>query len=84
MMDDGGQGFQADISLSYIGMPYGYYVLPILFGDRLVGRIEMVYDRKRTQLNVSHIWYEPGVRVTKKLESGIESALKCFEVFCRS
>lgn len=63
---------------------YGYYVLPILFGDRLVGRIEMVYDRKRTQLNVSHIWYEPGVRVTKKLESGIESALKRFEVFCRS
>lgn len=60
---------------------YGYYVLPILFGERLVGRIEMSYDRKNRQLNVSNIWYEPGVRVTKKLESGIKSALKRFEAF---
>lgn len=60
---------------------YGYYVLPILFGERLVGRIEMAYDRKNRQLNVSNIWYEPGVRVTKKLESGIKSALKRFETF---
>lgn len=60
---------------------YGYYVLPILFGERLVGRIEMAYDRKNRQLNVSNIWYEPGVRVTKKLESGIKSALKRFEAF---
>lgn len=60
---------------------YGYYVLPILYGEGLVGRIEMAYDRKNRQLNVSHIWYEPGVRVTKKLESGIKSALKRFEAF---
>lgn len=60
---------------------YGYYVLPILYGEGLVGRIEMAYDRKNRQLNVSHIWYEPGVRVTKKLENGIKSALKRFEAF---
>lgn len=60
---------------------YGYYVLPILYGEGLVGRIEMAYDRKNRQLNVSHIWYEPGVRVTKKLESAIKSALKRFEAF---
>ncbi len=60
---------------------YGYYVLPILYGEGLVGRIEMAYDRKNRQLNVSHIWYEPGVRVNKKLESGIKSALKRFEAF---
>ena len=60
---------------------YGYYVLPILYGEGLVGRIEMAYDRKERKLNVSHIWYEPGVRVTKKMESGIKSALKRFEAF---
>lgn len=63
---------------------YGYYVLPILFGERLVGRIEMVYDRKNRQLDVLHIWYEPGMRVTKKLEGGVQSALKRYQAFCGS
>lgn len=63
---------------------YGYYVLPILYGEQLVGRIEMAYDRKNRKLDVSQIWYEPGVKVTKKLENGINSALKRFETFCGS
>ncbi|HEU5243578.1 MAG TPA: crosslink repair DNA glycosylase YcaQ family protein [Gaiellaceae bacterium] len=40
---------------------YGYYVLPILYGDRLVGRIEPVFDRKERRLNVKGVWWEPGV-----------------------
>jgi uncharacterized protein YcaQ len=39
---------------------YGYYVLPILHGDRLVGRIEPVFDRKERKLNVKGVWWEPG------------------------
>jgi hypothetical protein len=39
---------------------YGYYVLPILHGDRLVGRIEPVFDRKERRLNVKGVWWEPG------------------------
>jgi uncharacterized protein YcaQ len=38
---------------------YGYYVLPILHGDRLVGRIEPVFDRQRRRLEVKGIWWEP-------------------------
>src|SRR5207249_914594 len=41
---------------------YGYYVLPILRGDRVVGRIEPVHDRKAGELRVKGIWWEPGVR----------------------
>jgi uncharacterized protein len=41
---------------------YGYYVLPILHGDRLVGRIEPVFDRKERKLNVKGVWWEPGVK----------------------
>src|SRR5881227_4061824 len=37
---------------------YGYYVLPILRGDRLVGRIEPVWDRKARELKVTGIWWE--------------------------
>jgi uncharacterized protein YcaQ len=39
---------------------YGYYVLPILSGDRLVGRIEPVFDRKTKQLEVRGLWWEKG------------------------
>ena len=41
---------------------YGYYVLPILRGDRIVGRIEPVHDRRRAALHVRGVWWEDGVR----------------------
>jgi uncharacterized protein YcaQ len=41
---------------------YGYYVLPILRGDRVVGRIEPVLDRRARILRVGGVWWEPGVR----------------------
>ncbi len=49
----------------YVPQPkreYGYYVLPILRGDKLVGRIEPVFDRKENVLRVKGLWWEPGVR----------------------
>ncbi|HEX7255767.1 MAG TPA: crosslink repair DNA glycosylase YcaQ family protein [Gaiellaceae bacterium] len=39
---------------------YGYYVLPILHGDDLVGRIEPVFERKTGVLRVNRVWWEPG------------------------
>jgi uncharacterized protein YcaQ len=41
---------------------YGYYVLPILRGERVVGRIEPVHVRKTGELRVSGVWWEDGVR----------------------
>jgi uncharacterized protein len=38
---------------------WGYYVLPILFGDRFVGRIEPRRDRKAKTLAIIGIWFEP-------------------------
>ncbi|MFL5440021.1 MAG: DNA glycosylase AlkZ-like family protein, partial [Myxococcales bacterium] len=39
---------------------WGYYVLPILFGDRLVGRIEPRIDRITRSLRVLGLWWEDG------------------------
>ncbi len=39
---------------------YGYYVLPILRGDRLIGRIEPVYDRKAEAMHIKGVFAEPG------------------------
>jgi uncharacterized protein YcaQ len=41
---------------------YGYYVLPILRGDRLIGRIDPVLDRKRGVLKVNSVHWEAGVK----------------------
>ena len=43
---------------------YGYYVLPILRGDRLIGRIDPVLDRKTGVLRVNSVHWEPGVKPT--------------------
>jgi uncharacterized protein YcaQ len=39
---------------------WGYYVLPILYGDRLVGRIEPRLDRREGALRIIGLWWEPG------------------------
>ena len=65
---------------------YGYYTLPVLFGDRFVGRIEAVPDRKNSVLEVRGLWLEPGIRQTKKQNKALERALLNFAKFndCKS
>jgi uncharacterized protein YcaQ len=38
---------------------WGYYVLPILYGDRLVGRIEPRIERRSKTLRIAGLWWEP-------------------------
>lgn len=38
---------------------FGYYVLPILYGDRLIGRIDPVMDRKKKRLEIKAVHAEP-------------------------
>jgi uncharacterized protein YcaQ len=40
---------------------WGYYALPIVFGDRFVGRIEPRIDRDRARVEVLDVWWEDGV-----------------------
>ncbi|MDP9234820.1 MAG: winged helix DNA-binding domain-containing protein [Actinomycetota bacterium] len=47
---------------------YGYYVLPILVGDRLVGRIEPRFDRRNRTLEVLGSWGD-----TARIDEGLES-----------
>ena len=39
---------------------WGYYVLPILFGDTFVGRIEPRIDRDGGRVEVLGLWWEEG------------------------
>ena len=60
---------------------YGAYVLPILYGERFIGRIEAVCERKAKTLCVKNIWYENDVKPTKKLQAEIDKCLRRFARF---
>lgn len=64
---------------------YGYYVLPILYGERFIGRIEAAADKKTSILTVKGIWFEEGIKQTKKLLSAVEQSVGRFARFneCR-
>lgn len=57
---------------------YGYYVLPILYGDKFIGRFEPIVDKKNKRLVIENLWWEPDVVITKEIKSSLNSALNEF------
>ena len=40
---------------------YGYYIYPVIEGDRLIARIDVRANRSKNQLEVAAWWLEPGI-----------------------
>lgn len=60
---------------------FGYYVLPLLYGENFIGRVEVIAERKARKLVVKNIWYEKGVKQTKKLRAALDDCFKKFAIF---
>jgi uncharacterized protein YcaQ len=60
---------------------FGYYVFPVLEGDRLVGRIDAKAYRDAGALRVRAFWPEAGVRLTKERRAKLEAELDRLAVF---
>ena len=54
---------------------YGYYVLPLLWRDRIVGRADLKSERARGELVVRAFHVEPGVRASGGLDDAFDRAL---------
>lgn len=60
---------------------FGYYVLPLLFGESFIGRAEVIADRKTGTLVVKNIWYENVEKQTKQLRTALDECFQKFALF---
>ena len=61
---------------------WGWYVLPMLFGDRLVGRIEPRFDRAGSRLEVLGLWWEDGF-APRRAEGFVEAMRDALRAYLR-
>lgn len=61
---------------------YGYYVFPILEGDRMIGRIDMKCRRAEGILGIAAFWPEPGVAFGAGREARLMAELQRLATFC--
>ena len=60
---------------------WGYYCLPILHQDRLIGRFDPRLDRKESRLHIEALYLEPGVDLDESLIVAVATAMRDFMAF---
>ena len=57
---------------------YGHYVLPVLYGDRFIARVEPIFDRKARVLTIVNWWWEAGVAPERAMVAALAECLAAF------
>lgn len=57
---------------------YGYYAMPILAGDRLIGRMDPRLDKKQGHLTVQLLQIDPEIDYTEGLRGSVQKAIESF------
>jgi len=76
-----GFDYRIEIFVPAAKRKWGYYVYPMLEGDRMVGRVELKADRKAGELYVEQIWPEPKVKWTSQRQRKLEAELDRLQRF---
>jgi len=73
--------FRIEIYVPKEQRKYGYYVLPILHGDSLIGRIDPTMDRKAGRLNINAVYAEPDAPEEAGVACAISEAIQDLALF---
>ncbi len=76
-------GYHHDIEL-YVPQPkrkWGYFTLPILQRDRLIGRLDPKLERESGTLRIRALHLQPGVAADERLVADVAAALRDFMAF---
>lgn len=60
---------------------YGYYVLPVLYGDCFCARFDPEFDKKTRILTVKNWWWEAGVRPDQEMKDALQRCMEDFLVY---
>ena len=60
---------------------YGYFVLPILWGENLVGRIDAKANRKSGELVIHALYLEPNFKPSNLFTKSLAAQIKAFSLF---
>lgn len=70
--------FRIEIYVPQAKRQWGYYVLPILHGDQLIGRVDPLMDRERNVLQVNAVYAEEGAPKAGRAVRGAIESLAAF------
>jgi uncharacterized protein len=73
--------YQSEIYTPKDKRRFGYYVMPILSGDQLIGRIDPMFDRGRKQLMINAVHVEPATSITRETGQAIAVAIEELAAF---
>lgn len=68
--------FRIEIYVPPARRRYGYYVLPIVHGDRLIGRLSPLMDRAKRRLVVEAVYAEPSAPMTRVAAKAVNQAIR--------
>lgn len=70
-----GFSYQWEVYTPVVQRKYGSYTLPILRGERFVGRVQLSCQRAQGVTRLDHLWLESGVRLNQELTAALT---RCF------
>jgi uncharacterized protein YcaQ len=73
--------YQSEIYTPKDKRRFGYYVMPILSGDQLIGRIDPTFDRSRKQLLINAVHIEPATAITAETGQALAEAIEELAAF---